>query len=203
MNTERFISVEMMVERGLKISESNVEHLAAALDRAATERWLFAENGLLGIQSRLVQYAFLHACTRGHPRVVSRLLKSGILDTISGMPDFDFIQGLHESTLSYDEAPPDDTIATSSAHLGPSALILALGACRYRSASLLIEHGVSQSWGVSYLMERESAVLSLTLKIDGFRQRGETPPNHLDLLKEKLLVPATLSFYNGRLPKPA
>jgi hypothetical protein len=195
LNLGRFRCLAAMVERGLNISESSVEHLTVAIDGRAADELLFAENSPLKAQSRLVQYAFLHAATRGYRRVVSKLLKSGILGTMSQMPDLDFIEGLHESTSLEGESPPDGIIARSSAELGPCALVLALSACQYRTASLFIEHGVAHYWGLLYLAARKSAVVSLLRELGRFHQRGEALPNHLNLLNQRLMDDDSMSLY--------
>ena len=195
LNLGRFRCLAAMVERGLNISESSVEHLTVAIDGRAADELLFAENSPLKAQSRLVQYAFLHAATRGYRRVVSKLLKSGILGTMSQMPNLDFIEGLHESTSLEGESPPDGIIARSSAELGPCALVLALSACQYRTASLFIEHGVAHYWGLLYLAARKSAVVSLLRELGRFHQRGEALPNHLNLLNQRLMDDDSMSLY--------
>jgi hypothetical protein len=187
----RFRCLEAMVERGLNISESSVELLTAALDGAAAEELLFTENSPLEVRSRLVRYAFLHAATRGRHRVVSKLLAKlstyELLETMTGMPDLDFIQGLHGSTWFDDEPPLDDILAESSSQLGPCALILALSAGQYRAASILAEQDFAHYWGFRYFKARKSAVLSLVREINRFHKRGETLPKHLDLLDRKFL----------------
>jgi hypothetical protein len=144
LNPERFRCLAAMVERGLNITESNVEHLTATLDGAAAEGLLFAENSPLEVQSRLVQYAFLHAATRGHYRVVSKLLQSDVLNTMSEMPDLDYIQGLYKSNAwLYCKSLLYDNIPETSTTLRLCALVLALSSGQYGASSLLIEHGVA------------------------------------------------------------
>jgi hypothetical protein len=195
---ERVRCLAALVEYGLRVSVSGVWHLTSALQGAAAGPLLFAEDSLLTIHSRLVQYAFLHAVSRGQSALVSKLLQSGILETTHGMPDFVFIQDLRASSLRAldwiydDESSTSGLIAESSKSLGPCALVLALITHHHHAASLLIEHHVAPRWGISLLSTRSSSRHSLAKKIGGFRGRRETLPHYLEVL-EKLLS-ATSAF---------
>jgi hypothetical protein len=172
-----------MVEQGLSISSFSVGHLVTVLDGAAAGPLLFAENSPLTAQSRLVQYAFLCAVSRGCLGLVSKLLSHGILYAPSRMPDPDFIRGLHgirfEDKLCID---------SSSSELGPCALVLALSTRQYRTASLLIEHHVAPHWAIDHWSRMRSSLRNLKSEIHVFRQQAKILPHHLYLLEQELLL---------------
>jgi hypothetical protein len=179
------------VEQSLSIPKESVEHLAAALDEAATEPLLFAEGGPLAVQSRLVQCVFLCAVLRGHDSLISKLLKSGILETIPKLPDSEFIEKFHpwdatifdETFLSTDEDPG------TGPKLGPYALTLALSARQYFAAGLLIEHHVASWWGVRHFGTSYLAQRDLQTELHDYRRFGMLVPRYLALLERELLPP--------------
>jgi hypothetical protein len=187
---ERVRCLAALVEYGLSVSVSHVWHLTSALHGAAAEPLLFAEDSALTIHSRLIQYAFLHAVSRGLSELVSKLLQSGILETTNRMPKVAFIQELRTSSpraldwIYDDEYSISGLIAESSKSLGPCALVLALITHQHHAASLLIEHHVEPRWAISLFSVQKSASHSLRKKIRGFRVRRETLPHYLEVLEQ-------------------
>jgi hypothetical protein len=203
LKIERVKCLQFMVEQGLNPKLSSVQHLAIQLDlnmahlelgAARAMPLLFEENAPLAVQSRLTQYAFLFAVSRGPIELVSKLLEQGILDTSSEMPDAGFIQGIREPNVCFEGPPPNGSIANTGEDLGTCALILALGRRQYQAASLLLEYGVESQRGIYYLVTSESAMQNLHRRLEYFHgpQDDEMPiPGYLRLLQIRLLGPAT------------
>jgi hypothetical protein len=199
---ERVKCLQFMVEQGLNPTLSSVQHLAIQLDlnmehlelgAASAMPLLFEENAPLAVQSRLTQYAFLFAVSRGPIELVSKLLEQGILDTLSKMPDAGFVQRIHRPDMHFGGPPPNGSIANTSRDLGPCALILALYRHEYRAASLLLEHGVESQRGIHYLVTSESAMQHLQDQIPfDFRRHLVSVPDYLGLLERRLLAPAII-----------
>lgn len=210
--TERLRCLAFLVEQGLNVTESSVMHLAQALELDSAWKLLFEmfEMGPIKVQSRLAQYAFLYAISRGLVSVASKLLKPGILQTTSEMPDLGFIQGLNplwylhldnegsEDGEDGEELALIDTVAETSTELGPCALVLALSTRQYRTACLLIEHRVAPEWGRRHLATSKSAFRHLRDELHGFRHCRWILPHHLMLLERFLLGPPIT--YNAMLP---
>jgi hypothetical protein len=185
---ERVRCYAQMTEQGFSISLYSIEHLVVALQGPAAESLLFANDSLLTAQLRLVHYAFLCASSKGLHGLVSKLLKSGVLGTTFEMPDPSFIEELLSSIPRFEDVTglsylSSGIFAKPSAELGHNALVLALCARQYRTASLLLEYDVTPSKHIT----TTSSLTDLQSHVDGFRQRREILPHHLDVLQQKLL----------------
>jgi hypothetical protein len=193
---ERVRCLHLMVEQGLNVSAPSVKHLVAALEGPAFEALMFAENRPLTVQSRLTQHAFFYGISQGRISLVAKLLKHGILDSASGMPNVDFCRELQKSCPRFNGPPPNESVAYiyNSMELGTCALNLALNMRQYRVASLLLEHGVQPDWGIDYLATSRSTMQHLGDEIYiHFRLNCLTPlPDYLGLLERRLLAPAIM-----------
>jgi hypothetical protein len=190
------------VEQSLSISKKGVEHLAVALNEAASEPLLFAESSPLAVQSRLVQCVFLCAVLRGHDSLVSKLLKSGILETIPKLPDSEFIEKFHpwDATMFDETFLSTDESSGTGPKLGPYALTLALSARQYLAAGALIEHRVASYWGVRHFGTSYSAQRDLQDELHNYRSFGILVPRYLSLLERELLGTLPMSLYNDTPP---
>jgi hypothetical protein len=193
---ERVRCLHFMVEQGLNVSAPSVKHLVAALEGPYFEALMFAEYRPLTVQSRLTQYAFFYGISQGRISLVAKLLKHGILDSASGMPNVDFCRELQKSCPRFNGPPPNESVAYiyNGIELGPCALNLALNMRQYRAASLLLEHGVQPGRGIDYLATNKSTMQHLEDEVYiHFRLSCLTPlPDYLGLLERRLLAPAIM-----------
>lgn len=176
-NIERVRCLCSMVELGLKVSESSIEHLVTAFEEPAAQALLFVKSRPVSVHSRLAQYAFLYAVSRGLVGAISPLLCLGILGTTSEIPDADFIQGLQKSSI-WDR---------TNSSIGQAALVLALNTRQYSVANLLLMGGVSLVWGVSHLAKSKQAMQDFQDELLRFRQMSVLLPPHLESLEDALL----------------
>ena len=156
LKIERVKCLQFVVEQGLNPLRSSVHNLVMVLKLAmamesgwaAAMPLLFEKNAPLTVQSRLTQYVFLFAVSHGMVGLVLKLLKYGILDSASEMPDAGFIQGLQISSPLLNRPPPNESVAYiyTNMELGPCALMLAFGLCQLQIANLLLDHGVEPAW---------------------------------------------------------